>query len=204
MARSDQETGYLKLDDGSALSMSNFDVGGEKIQKGIKGFIYGERGVWRPGDTLHLDFMLEDRQQALPAEHPVVMEFYNPQGQMQTRTVSHSAVGGLYSFQVSTPDDAPTGNWSAKVSVGSASFRKPIKIETVKPNRLKVKLDFGQESLRASDDKIRATLSSRWLHGATAGNLKATVDYERPARHHAVQKLPQLLVRRPFQRVFGR
>ncbi len=176
VARSDQETGYLKLDDGSALSMSNFDVGGEKVQRGIKGFIYGERGVWRPGDTLHLDFMLEDRQQTLPAEHPVVMEFYNPQGQMQTRTVSHSAVGGLYSFQVSTPADAPTGNWSAKVSVGSTSFRKPIKIETVKPNRLKVKLDFGQESLRASDDKIRATLSSRWLHGATAGNLKATVD----------------------------
>ncbi len=182
VARSGQETGYLKLDDGSALSMSNFDVGGEKIQKGIKGFIYGERGVWRPGDTLHLDFMLEDRQQTLPTEHPVVMEFYNPQGQMQTRTVSHSAVGGLYSFQVSTPADAPTGNWSAKVSVGSTTFRKPIKIETVKPNRLKVKLDFGQEALRASDGKIKATLSSRWLHGATAGNLKATVNMSaRPA-----------------------
>ena len=182
VARKGNESGYLKLDDGSALSMSNFDVGGEKVQKGVKGFIYGERGVWRPGDTLHLDFMLEDRQKALPADHPVVLEFYNPRGQVQTRTVSQAAVGGLYSFTVSTPADAPTGNWSAKVSVGSATFRKPIKIETVKPNRLKVKLDFGQKSLRASDGNIKATLSSRWLHGATAGNLKATVDMSaRPA-----------------------
>ncbi len=176
VARAGEESGYLKLDDGSALSLSNFDVGGEKVQRGIKGFIYGERGVWRPGDTLHLDFMLEDKQKTLPAEHPVVLEFSNPQGQVQTRTVSQSAVGGLYSFQVSTPPDAPTGNWSAQVSVGSATFRKSIKIETVKPNRLKVKLDFGQEALRASDDQIKATLSSRWLHGATAGNLKATVN----------------------------
>lgn len=32
----------------------------------------------RPGDTLHLGFMLNDRAKQLPAEHPVVMELYNP------------------------------------------------------------------------------------------------------------------------------
>ena len=76
---------YLRVDNGSALSLSSFDVSGEVVQKGIKGFIYGERGVWRPGDTLHLGFMLNDRAKQLPAEHPVVMELYNPLGQMYAR-----------------------------------------------------------------------------------------------------------------------
>ena len=49
-----QQRSYLRVDDGSALSLSSFDVSGEVVQKGIKGFIYGDRGVWRPGDTLHL------------------------------------------------------------------------------------------------------------------------------------------------------
>ncbi|HMK06047.1 MAG TPA: hypothetical protein VK476_00870, partial [Flavobacterium sp.] len=49
---------YIKLDDGTSLSVSNFDVAGETLQKGLKGYIYGERGVWRPGDNLYLSFIL--------------------------------------------------------------------------------------------------------------------------------------------------
>ncbi len=72
--------GYLKVNEGSALSVSNFNVTGAKIQKGIKGFLYGERGVWRPADTLHLAFILEDVDNRLPEGHPVILEMYNPMG----------------------------------------------------------------------------------------------------------------------------
>ena len=57
-AKKGLQTGYLKLDDGSSLSLSNFDITGSKVQNGIKGFIYGERGVWRPADTVHLAFIM--------------------------------------------------------------------------------------------------------------------------------------------------
>jgi uncharacterized protein YfaS (alpha-2-macroglobulin family) len=36
----------------------------------LKGFIYGERGVWRPGDTLFLSFMLEDEKKVLASHSP--------------------------------------------------------------------------------------------------------------------------------------
>ena len=42
------------------LETSQFDVGGETVQKGLKGVLYGERGVWRPGDDIHLTFVLQD------------------------------------------------------------------------------------------------------------------------------------------------
>lgn len=51
-------TTYLKVTEGNEKSLSRFDTGGEILQKGMKGFIYGERGVWRPGDTLHLTMIL--------------------------------------------------------------------------------------------------------------------------------------------------
>src|SRR5690606_16905677 len=38
IAKKDNERGYLKLDDGSSLPLSRFDVQGEEIQNGIKGF----------------------------------------------------------------------------------------------------------------------------------------------------------------------
>lgn len=173
VAKKDGQVGYLKLDDGSALSLSNFDVSGERIQQGLKGFIYGERGVWRPADTLHLGFILEDLEEKLPPQHPVIMELWNPLGQLYARKVSSRAVGDMYRFDMVTTSDAPTGNWTATAKVGGASFSKQVKIETIKPNRLKIDLDFGRDVLTAGDQQVSGDLNVRWLTGAKAGNLKA-------------------------------
>jgi uncharacterized protein YfaS (alpha-2-macroglobulin family) len=176
IVKKNKQTGYLKIDDGSALSLSNFNVTGQVIQKGIKGFIYGERGVWRPADTVHLAFILEDKQQNLPVGHPVIMELYNPAGQLSQRKVSSEGVGNMYRFDFVTDREAPTGNWKAKASVGGASFQKTVKIETIKPNRLKINLTFDKEKFSASDSEVSGNLDVRWLSGATASNLK--VEYE--------------------------
>jgi alpha-2-macroglobulin len=165
---------YLRLQDGYSLSLSKFDVAGVGVQKGMKGFIYGERGVWRPGDSLFLTFILKEDQN-LPENHPVVFEFKNPSNQIVRKIVSSKNSSGFYSFAVNTDLDAPTGYWNAEVSVGGNVFSKQIRIETIKPNRLKIKLDFGTDVLRA-DNISKGILSCSWLHGAIAKNLKAKVD----------------------------
>jgi len=38
----------------------------------------------------------------------------------------------------------PTGNWLAKNFCRGAPLTKTIKIETIKPNRLKIKTDFEE------------------------------------------------------------
>ncbi|MCB0495061.1 MAG: hypothetical protein KDC79_02905, partial [Cyclobacteriaceae bacterium] len=176
VAKKDNQRGYLKLDDGSALSLSNFNVSGTKVKNGLKGFIYGERGVWRPADTVHLSFILTDMSKDLPKQHPVVMELYNPNGQLTYRKVSSNAVGDMYRFDFVTDSDAPTGNWQAKAKVGGAQFFKTVKIETIKPNRLKVNLTFDKDKFTANDQTVSGDLNVRWLSGAKASNLKAEYD----------------------------
>lgn len=173
LARSGPQRGYLKLQDGESLSLSNFDVGGEQVKKGLKGFIYGERGVWRPGDSLYLSFILEDKLKLLPANHPVVMEIQNPQGQVTTRLVKSVSENGFYKFATATAADAPTGNWLARVKVGGTEFTQPLKIEMVKPNRLKINLDFGVDKLTAGANNISGRLKVDWLQGNPGKNLKA-------------------------------
>lgn len=177
------EYGYLKLDDGSSLSMSNFNVAGARVKRGLKGFIYGERGVWRPGDDIHLNFILEDKDDNLPANHPVVFELIDPSGTVKNRSVRTSATGDFYSFPTSTRDSDPTGNWLAKVTVGGAEFTRRVKIETVKPNRLKIDLDFGKEKILAGTSSISGDLNVQWLSGVPARSLKAEFDlYLTPRR----------------------
>ncbi|GAB4329036.1 MAG: MG2 domain-containing protein [Flammeovirgaceae bacterium] len=173
IASKDQQKGYLRLDDGSSLSLSSFDVSGQETKKGIKGYIYGERGVWRPGDSLHLSFVLEDKQNVIPDNHPVIFELYNPSNQMISKKVSNNHVGGVYYFGTATDENAMTGDWTAKVRVGGAVFTKYLKIETVKPNRLKIKLDF--EELITAESNVSGVLKAMWLHGAKADGLRAEV-----------------------------
>ncbi len=175
VAKKDRQRGYLRLDDGSALSMSMFDIGGQKTKKGVKGFIYGERGVWRPGDSLFVSFILQDENNVLPKKHPVVFELYTPQRQLFERKVKTTSVNGFYDFRTATEMDDPTGNWLAKIKVGGSTFTKTIKIESIKPNRLKIKMDFGAEIL-TDVSKAEGKLEVKWLHGAIADNLKADIE----------------------------
>jgi uncharacterized protein YfaS (alpha-2-macroglobulin family) len=165
---------YVKLFDGNSLSLSKFDVSGNRLQRGLKGYIYGERGVWRPGDSLFLTFMLNDKANKLPKRHPVKLEITDPVGKLVYRKVSIDNINNFYDFTVPTSPDYKTGNYNAKVSVGGASFSKGLKIETVKPNRLKIKIDFKDEVL-TNNKPLQGDLKVTWLHGAPAKNLKAEI-----------------------------
>ena len=171
VATNGTQRGYLVLLDGRALSLSNFDVSGESIKKGLKGFLYGDRGVWRPGDSLYLTLILEDKDKLLPPAHPVVFEMFNPMGQLTCRLVRSGSENGFFTFATATKHDDPTGNWSAKVKVGGMEFSQPLKIETVKPNRLKINLNFEVE--RITNPNLSGKLDVKWLHGAPGKNLKA-------------------------------
>ena len=170
------QTTYLRLADGEEKSLSRFDVGGKEVQRGLKGYIYGERGVWRPGDTLFLGFIVEDKLRNLPASHPVVFELYNPNGQFYHKESAVSGENGFYTFIISTAADDPTGLWNAYVKVGGSTFHKSLRIETIKPNRLKINLTIPNDRIDASQKEVQAKLSSSWLTGAVAHELKAQVE----------------------------
>ena len=175
VAESEKQKAYVRVVDGEEQSVSRFDVGGKDTQKGLKGFIYGERGVWRPGDTLHISFILEDREKRIPDKHPVALEIYNPRGQFYTKMISTQGMNGFYTFDVPTQATDPTGLWNAYIKVGGTTFHKGLRIETIKPNRLKINLALPKV-LQATDKDIYAPLTSTWLTGATASKLKAKIE----------------------------
>jgi len=189
-ARHGKQRAYLKIDGSHALNLSTFDVSGAESQQGLKGFIFGERGVWRPGDTLFLSFILEDEKKVLPEVHPVNFELINPQGQIVRKLVKSKGENGFFSFTCNTDADAPTGNYQANIRVGGAVFSKTVRIETIKPNRLKLAMDFGANTKNLSGD-VAGKLSVKWLHGALAKNLKANVTATFTRSSTGFEKFPE-------------
>ena len=188
IAKKGSERGYLKLDDGNALALSRFDVSGAEIKNGIKGFIFGERGVWRPGDSIYLNCIIEDKTGTLPKDHPIEFSFYNPQGQLYQQAIQAGGMNSFYVFKTATDATSPTGNWLAKIKVGGAVFEKRIKIETVMPNRLKINLDFGKDAMLGMGSVTTGTINSTWLFGSPGKNLKAKIDASLYSRKTVFEK----------------
>lgn len=173
-ASNGQSISYLKVNEGSEKSTSLFDVSGKTNQKGIKGYTYGERGIWRPGDDIYLTLILEDKQRTLPANHPVTMDLTTPDGILYDRQTLTKGVDGFYTFCTKTADDAVTGRWNAKFTVGGSVFNHAVRIETIKPNRLKI--NVGLPEYVSADNDLNVDISAAWLTGVTASNLRTTLE----------------------------
>ncbi len=170
VAKAGGSTAYLKTTLDGERSLSRFDVGGETVRQGLKAFIYGERGVWRPGDTLHVNMLLSDKGHNLPGGHPATLELYTPEGRFHTRMV-RTGVDGFFSYDIPTRADDPTGYWNAYFKVGGSSFHKILHIETIKPNRLKIHAQYP--SVLEAGDKRTAQIDAQWLTGGAASGAKA-------------------------------
>lgn len=188
-AKKANQHSFLKLSSGTELSVSHFETGGEKAKNGVKGFIYGERGVWRPGDTLYLTFVLQDLQGTIPKDFPVTFELLEPNGRLVESRVIKENVDGFYPIQTSTNENAPTGFYLAKVKVGGSEWTRPLKIETVVPNKLSVKLESNSEILKAGENTF--TLKGEWLHGAKTPNYKADVSVNLSSAPNNFERYPE-------------
>lgn len=196
------QKGYLRLIDGEAQNVSRFDVSGDVDQEGINGFIFGERGVWRPGDTLFLNFMLNSRLKDLGEGHPIVFELTNPQGQLVHKEIKRREKGTvLYPFTVPTAQSYTTGNYSAQISIGSSVFYKLLKIETIMPNRLKIEFPVPEDVLRAEQASQKITLRSEWLHGAPAQGLRANVSVKYSVLKTEFRSYPGFIFDDPSRRI---
>lgn len=179
MAKKDGKYGYLSLLDNFANSLSDFDINGKELKEGLDAFIYGERGVYRPGDTMFVSVMLFQHKKysiaPLDPQLPIKIQAEDSRGKIQFEKNLTENIDHLYHCKIPTSDNSPTGNWKWAVTVGGETFYKSVKVETVKPNRLKISYKNLPNSIKLYQEPNLA-FESTWLHGASAEGLKAEVE----------------------------
>ena len=110
----------------------------------------------------------------LPENHPASLEFYNPNGQLVQSAVSSGSTDGIHTFKLRTTPASPTGIWRAKATFGGATFEKNIRVDAVKPNRMKIEMRLG-DGQTVDAKEFTGRLTARWLHGAPAAGSKVTL-----------------------------
>jgi uncharacterized protein YfaS (alpha-2-macroglobulin family) len=156
---------------------SRFDVGGvlENSNK-ARLFGYTERGVYRPGDTIHFAGIVREAIERPLANVPMSITVKNPMGSIVFESTAKTSASGMFSLDIPTDLNAPTGEWVATIKSGGNEWYHYLRVETVKPNRLKNTIDLP-EKLIGSDIKITQTFKSMYLFGTPAAGLKADIEF---------------------------
>jgi alpha-2-macroglobulin len=160
-------------------SNSGFDIGGVSLSnRGTKGFIYTERGVYRPGDSVNIGFIVKNSDNTFPKDHPVNITVSDPQYRTVYERNSVKSTDGFYLFGFATEESDPTGTYNISINAGGSWFSKELKIETVVAEQLKVLVKTLKKPIVWSDKSVDFELNVSYLFGAPASNLKTEVDVE--------------------------
>jgi hypothetical protein len=137
--------------------------------KGTRGFVYTDRGVYRPGDSIYVSMIFRNQDNTFPENHPIKVEFYNPQDQLSSRQMLKNGHDGFYSAILKTGLNSPTGDWKLTIDAGAKRFTERIKVETVVANKFKVVTELSDKRL-IKPKNVDINLSVNYLFGTPAAN----------------------------------
>ncbi len=169
---------------------SRFDVGGiREANNNARLFSYTERGVHRPGDTIHFSGIAREGIENALANMPMTVKVKNPLGSVVFEGFEKTSATGMFSLSIPTELNAPTGYWVATIESGGNKWQHNLRVETIKPNRLKNTLELP-EKLSGTEIRINETFQSKYLFGTPAAGLKADINFSLKTKALAFPRFP--------------
>ncbi|MEM9169161.1 MAG: alpha-2-macroglobulin [Pseudomonadota bacterium] len=183
-------TAYGPQDDFAALDLqrapldlSDENVGGrDGPTADLDAFVYLERGVYRPGETVRITGLVRDANARAVDDRPVTLTIMRPNGTLaHEERIADFAVGG-FTAAYETPAASPRGRWRLVLEADGAGpiAETGFSVEDFVPQRLEVAVLADEDAPMAAGEARPVTTRARFLYGAPAGDL--TVEAEARVR----------------------
>ena len=164
----------------SAFDLSDRGVVGRPSPGPLDVFVTPERGIYRPGETVHLTALVRDARANAVGDLPLTLVVERPDGvEYLRRTLSDGGLGG-YSADVALEPDAMRGSWQASLYAdpkGASLAGTSVLVEDFEPERLAFELTTDARTLSATEPAT-VELAARYLYGATAPGLSIDGDID--------------------------
>ena len=171
------------------LDFSRFDVGGLEMSDNerLDAFLFTERGVYRPGDPVHVAAVVRRRDwQGRLEGLPVELKVWDARGHEVFARGASLPADGLVEFTCPTEEAFPTGIYRATlflkpepdhaIEMGRVLFR----VEDFQPDRMKMELVFDgvKDAGWIAPEKVtaRATLATLFGFAAADRRVKARLE----------------------------
>ena len=145
-----QEFSRLELSK-AAFDLSDRGIDGRAQPGPVDAFLYTERGVYRPGETVQLMALLRDDSATALASMPVTLIVKRPDGSEFTRYTHALQAAGALHQAIDLPKSSRRGRWSVAAHIDprtAAVGRIDFSVEDFVPEKLKVELTSDEPVLR--------------------------------------------------------
>ncbi|WP_427450744.1 alpha-2-macroglobulin family protein [Litorimonas sp. WD9-15] len=167
---------YAVLDLSRApLDLSTMDVQGREGAGAFDLYSFTDRGIYRPGETVHLNVLLRDSYANAIEGRTLTLDILRPDGsEDSSRELPAQGQAGGYVTSVDLPADAARGIWKLRVGVEGTDAVKvqKISVEDFVPQRLKLDLLPEDQPVLKSGETRRLSLDAQFYYGAPGSNLE--------------------------------
>lgn len=156
----------------SQVETSRFDVGGRMPNAtGLNAWIYAERNLYRPGETIHASTIVRTESWEKPGEIPVKLKLVMPNGKEFATMRKILNEQGSCETLFNIPASAPTGTYVLEAYTGNDVLLNSynFSIEDFVPDRLKADVKIDKQEYNAGDS-VRVSLQADNLFGTPAMN----------------------------------
>lgn len=140
---------FLPLDL-TRIDTVGFDVSGrEVLTQGYEAFIYPDRDLFRPGDTVHIAGFVRGPGISLPQSFPAQLTVYDPRGSVFRELPTMVDDTGSFELTLDVPSHSMTGEYLASLTVADREIgRMRFMVEEFIPERMKVVVKLDADSYR--------------------------------------------------------
>jgi len=177
IAEKDSDFNYIDFKE-AEIETSRFDVGGQfEYSPDYNVFIYSERNLYRPGETMNLSAILRDDKIETVKDIPVIVKIIAPTGKVFEEYKKDLNSQGSFELPVNIPDYAQTGEYVAEVYSGAKKIIGAYRfsVEEFVPDKIRVILSKYKEDFYPGNTAI-VKIDAEYLFGSKASNLKYEVD----------------------------
>lgn len=159
--------------DRHAVNLAGLDVSGaQPAANEFQAYLYGERDLYRPGETVNGVAVVRNRNLQLPPSMPLILRHRDPRGIEQRSVRVETAELGLAEYSFELPLSSRTGTHVLELMVADEAIgRRRIQVEDFVPDRISVDLQPSQEEFRAGED-LSFRVTGRYLFGPPAAGLE--------------------------------
>ena len=163
--------------DAAAFDLSDRGAEGMPHPGPLDAFLWLDRGIYRPGETVNMTALLRDAA-GQPRDVPLRLRLLRPNGQVAAEAVPPRGADGALSWSVPLSNGAAAGAWTLEARVeptqppvATATFR----VDAFVPERLAVSFGPAPGSL-VPGTPLEIPLEARFLYGAPAADLEGAVE----------------------------
>lgn len=171
----DQNGDFAVLDlDRAAVDLSQYPVSGRSAPDGMDAYIYTERGIYRPGETVWINAMVRDLAVRSVSSSNGFIRLYAPNGveAANWRFEGGLSAGGL-SQSYELPKAAARGIWRIDLDVDGQGVvgSERISVEDFVPQRIELTVETESTSPLYKDEARAINADVRFLYGAPGAGL---------------------------------